>query len=150
MPFHRFVPRQADGLAELCGHCGVGVRTLEYGFRQFYDATPIGFIKSQRLTRARTALARAGGQPTSISATARRTGFTHMGQYAQDYRSLFGESPTMTLRRAQERDQPPTRIPGRPGVGTCNPERRDISRTAPRHACSEIRRLRRGALRLRL
>jgi AraC family transcriptional regulator, ethanolamine operon transcriptional activator len=93
------------GLAELCAHCGVGVRTLEYGFRQFYDATPIGFIKSQRLSRTRTALARAGTQPMSISATARRLGFTHMGQYAQDYRSLFGESPTMTLRRAQGRDK---------------------------------------------
>ena len=33
-----------------------------------------------------------------------RMGFTHMGQYAQDYRSLFSESPTMTLRRAQSRD----------------------------------------------
>lgn len=93
------------GLAELCAHCGVGVRTLEYGFRQFYDTTPIGFIKSQRLTRTRTALVRAGAQPTSISTTARRLGFTHMGQYAQDYRSLFGESPTMTLRRAQGRDE---------------------------------------------
>ena len=89
------------GLAELCEHCGVGVRTLEYGFRQFYDATPIGFIKSQRLTRTRSALARASAQPMSISTTARRLGFTHMGQYAQDYRSLFGESPTMTLRRAR-------------------------------------------------
>ena len=93
------------GLAELCAHCGVGVRTLEYGFRQFYDATPIGFIKSQRLTRTRTALVRADARPTSISATARRMGFTHMGQYAQDYRSLFGESPTMTLRRAQMRGE---------------------------------------------
>jgi methylphosphotriester-DNA--protein-cysteine methyltransferase len=93
------------GLAELCAYCGVGVRTLEYGFKQFYDATPIGFIKSQRLTRTRSVLARAGSRPIAISATARRLGFTHMGQYAQDYRSLFGESPTMTLRRAQERDE---------------------------------------------
>jgi AraC family ethanolamine operon transcriptional activator len=94
------------GLAELCARCDVGVRTLEYGFRQFYDTTPIGFIKSQRLSRTRAALARAGAQPVSISAIARRMGFTHMGQYAQDYRSLFGESPTMTLRRAQSREQP--------------------------------------------
>jgi len=93
------------GLAELCAYCGVGVRTLEYGFKQFYDATPIGFIKSQRLTRTRSVLAGAGARPISISATARRLGFTHMGQYAQDYRSLFGESPTMTLRRAQQRDE---------------------------------------------
>jgi len=92
-------------LAELCARCDVGVRTLEYGFRQFYDTTPIGFIKSQRLSRTHAALARADAQPMSISAIARRMGFTHMGQYAQDYRSLFGESPTMTLRRAQSLDQ---------------------------------------------
>ena len=112
------------GLAELCAHCGVGVRTLEYGFRQFYDATPIGFIKSQRLTRTRTALARAGAQPTSISATARRLGFTHMGQYAQDYRSLFGESPTMTLRRAQGRDEQRAENAG-------SPESRRLQTRAP-------------------
>ena len=93
------------GLSGLCAHCGVGVRTLEYGFRQFYDTTPISFIKSLRLTRTRSVLTRAVGQRTSISATARRLGFTHMGQYAQDYRALFGESPTMTLRRAQSLDK---------------------------------------------
>lgn len=88
-------------LADLCRHCGVGVRTLEYGFRQLYDTTPIAFIKNQRLTRTHRLLTRA--HPASISETARRMGFTHMGQYAQDYRSLFGESPTMTLQRAQRR-----------------------------------------------
>ena len=93
--------RKPIGLDDLCAHCGVGVRTLEYGFRQFYDATPIGFIKSQRLTRTHRLLMKACKQAISISEVARSLGFTHMGQYAQDYRLLFGESPTMTLQRAQ-------------------------------------------------
>jgi AraC family ethanolamine operon transcriptional activator len=95
--------RKPIGLDDLCGHCGVGVRTLEYGFRQFYDATPIGFIKSQRLTRTHRMLSQACTQAISISEIARSMGFTHMGQYAQDYRLLFGESPTMTLQRTQQR-----------------------------------------------
>jgi AraC-like DNA-binding protein len=94
--------RKPIGLDDLCGHCGVGVRTLEYGFRQFYDATPIGFIKSLRLTRTHRTLARVCTPAISISEIARSMGFTHMGQYAQDYRLLFGESPTMTLQRAQQ------------------------------------------------
>lgn len=102
----RFVDSRLErpiSLADLCRHCGVGTRTLEYGFRQLYDTTPISFIKSQRLSRTHDALLRISGQPVSIRENATRLGFTHMGQFAQDYRMLFGESPSATLRRARQR-----------------------------------------------
>lgn len=94
---------QSINLADLCKHCGVGVRTLEYGFRQLYDTTPISFIKSQRLSRAHDALL--SGQPIAIQQVAVRLGFTHMGQFAQDYRLHFDESPSTTLQRARQRRQ---------------------------------------------
>jgi len=81
----------------------MGVRTLEYGFKQFYDVTPTAFIKSQRLTRAHRMLRQAGTNLVSISGVARSLGFTHMGQFSRDYRLLFGESPTMTLQRGRQR-----------------------------------------------
>ena len=87
-------------LTELSRHCGVAQRTLEYGFRQVYDTTPLAFIRSQRLTRNRMALLGARAS-TSISDTARACGFTHMGQYCKDYRRLFGETPSMTLARGR-------------------------------------------------
>ena len=87
-------------LAELSRHCGVAERTLEYGFRQVYDTTPLAFVRSQRLTRNRTALL-GSRATTSISDSARACGFTHMGQYCKDYRRLFGETPSMTLERAR-------------------------------------------------
>jgi len=87
-------------LGDLCRACEVSARTLEYGFRQVYDTTPIAFIRSQRLTRSRSALLRAASH-ASISATARACGFTHMGQYSRDYRRLFGETPSLTLARRQ-------------------------------------------------
>ena len=43
-------------LTDLSRHCGVAERTLEYGFQQVYDTTPLAFVRSQRLTRSRTAL----------------------------------------------------------------------------------------------
>jgi AraC-like DNA-binding protein len=87
-------------LTELCRHCGVAQRTLEYAFRHVYDTTPLAFIRSQRLTRNRMALLSARAS-TSISDTARACGFTHMGQYCKDYRRLFGETPSTTLARRQ-------------------------------------------------
>lgn len=87
-------------LGELSRLCGVATRTLEYGFKQMYDTTPVAFIKSQRLTRSRMALLNPRIQ-APISATAQAHGFTHMGQYSSDYRRLFGESPSMTIMRGQ-------------------------------------------------
>ena len=87
-------------LTEMSQHSGVAERTLEYGFRQVYDTTPLAFIRSQRLSRNRLALLAAGGN-TSIRDAAQACGFTHMGQYCKDYRRLFGETPSMTLARGR-------------------------------------------------
>jgi AraC-like DNA-binding protein len=87
-------------LRELAHRCRVSQRTLEYGFRQVYDTTPMRFIRSQRLSRNRAALLRSAAR-TSIGVTARKFGFTHMGQYSRDYRRLFGETPSLTLARGQ-------------------------------------------------
>ena len=87
-------------LGELSRLCGVATRTLEYGFKQMYDTTPVAYIKGQRLTRSRMTLLNPRVQ-APISATAQAHGFTHMGQYSSDYRRLFGESPSMTIMRGQ-------------------------------------------------
>ncbi len=87
-------------LSALARNCRVSERTLEYGFRQVYGTTPMAFIRSQRLSRNRAELMRATAD-ASISETARKYGFTHMGQYSRDYRRLFGETPSLTLARGQ-------------------------------------------------
>ncbi len=92
-------------LGELSRYSGVGTRTLEYSFRQFYNTTPIGFVKSARLTRTHAALMLPSALTTSINKIARRAGFTHMGQYCQDYRALFGESPSMTLQKVRRKER---------------------------------------------
>jgi AraC-like DNA-binding protein len=91
-------------LSDLAQHCRVAERTLEYGFRQVYGTTPLAFIRSQRLSRSRSALLSAKGH-TSVGQTARAFGFTHMGQYSRDYRRLFGETPSETLARGQSKHE---------------------------------------------
>jgi AraC family transcriptional regulator, ethanolamine operon transcriptional activator len=56
-------------------------------------------VKSVRLTAARRAL-QDPSATTSVTDVALQRGFFHLGRFAHDYRELFGESPSETLRRA--------------------------------------------------
>lgn len=91
--------REPITLEDLCDTAGVRARTLEYGFREFYDVGPMAYIRSVRLSRVRRDLLNVKSANVSIAKTARRCRFTHMGQFSRDYRILFGESPSTTLAR---------------------------------------------------
>jgi AraC-like DNA-binding protein len=103
----------APTVSELSQHSGVGVRTLEYGFRQVYGTTPLAFARALRLTRSRMSLLHARSY-MRVNEIAGAFGYRHMGQFSRDYRRWFGEAPSKTLARAQQfqerLQQPGTRI----------------------------------------
>lgn len=86
-------------IRELCQATGVSWRTLDYAFREHFSITPKVYLKAMRLNNVRWAL-RDARASTVISDVANRWGFWHMGQFAADYRKLFGELPSQTLRLA--------------------------------------------------
>ena len=106
---HRAVTRACDyidahlreplALADLCAAAGVCTRTLEYGFRDFYELGPMAYVRNLRLCRVRRDLLHPTRAANSVSGAARRWSFTHMGQFSCDYRALFGEVPSTTLTR---------------------------------------------------
>lgn len=83
-------------LAEVAG---VSLRTLYAGFRDFRQQSPMEYLRQVRLQRVRTALQMDDGN-ASITETAMRWGFAHMGRFSQCYRQAFGETPSETRRRA--------------------------------------------------
>lgn len=85
-------------LDDLSRASGVSAHTLQCGFREVYGTTPRNFARSLRLTRSRMALLRAK-RYTPINEIASAFGFSHTGQYSRDYRTWFGETPSMTLTR---------------------------------------------------
>jgi AraC-like DNA-binding protein len=91
--------RTPISLAELCAAAGVSARALEYGFRDYYELGPMAYVRNLRLCRVRDDLLDSTRHGASVSNTARRWCFTHMGQFSHDYRELFGEMPSMTLTR---------------------------------------------------
>ena len=84
---------------------GVSARSLFAAFRTERGYTPMEFVKSVRLRIARQSLSRADrGQ--SVSTVAVECGFGNLGHFAKDYRRQFGELPSATLARAQDRAAP--------------------------------------------
>ena len=87
-------------LAELCLAARVSERTLRSAFQNLYGVSPIRYLALRRMELVRRALRDADPRETRVSAIASRYGFTNLGRFAMEFRQLYGESPSQTLRRA--------------------------------------------------
>ena len=66
-----------------------------------WPAAPMAYLQAMRLELARAELANAGRQGrASVAAVANGCGFAHLGRFARDYQTRFGELPFATLHRA--------------------------------------------------
>jgi transcriptional regulator GlxA family with amidase domain len=86
-------------LTDLTGIAGVSTRALQTSFRRFRNTTPMAYLRAIRLELARTELANAGWQGSSVAAVANAVGFGNLGRFARDYQARFGELPSHTLYR---------------------------------------------------
>jgi AraC family transcriptional regulator, ethanolamine operon transcriptional activator len=77
----------------------VSERTLRYAFNEYFGISPKAFVKMIRLNRVRRDLARTNAEDKNVSDVANRWGFWHLGQFAKDYKMLFGELPSETSRQ---------------------------------------------------
>lgn len=86
-------------IAEVCAHFSTSERTLHNVFSETYGVSPKRFLKAQRLVAVRRAL-KAATAGEHVSDIATRLGFWDLGYFARDYRAMFGELPSATLRKA--------------------------------------------------
>jgi AraC-like DNA-binding protein len=87
-------------LADLAAHSGMSARSIQAGFREDLDTTPVAYIRDQRLDRVRrTLMAAVPEDGLSVTEVAERWGFHHLGNFSALYRRRFGEPPSETLRR---------------------------------------------------
>jgi len=86
-------------LGVLCRIGQVSERTLEYAFKERYGITPGEFAKRWRLNTVRRRLLKSVDGSTRVGEVATSCGFWHQSQFAADYRRLFSERPSDTLRR---------------------------------------------------
>lgn len=87
-------------ISELCVIGQVSERTLQGLFKRELGMTPKAFLKGQKMYKVHRELWRANPAIFNVSNIANRYGFTHLGQFATDYRRMFGELPSTTLNRS--------------------------------------------------
>jgi AraC-like DNA-binding protein len=93
---HRFdCPLNA---AEFCAAAGVSARILRLSCNEFLGVSPGHYDRLRRLNLVRAALRHADPASTSVSTKAIRHGFSEHGRFAVLYRTIFGETPSATLR----------------------------------------------------
>jgi len=78
---------------------GVSTRSLQAAFRESLRVTPQQYMRQVRLQRAHEdLLANKHRNGTTVSTIANHWGFSHLGRFANEYRSRYGQSPSQTLR----------------------------------------------------
>jgi AraC family ethanolamine operon transcriptional activator len=86
-------------IQDICLASRTTQRTLHLGFRDAFGTSPKRFLKALRLNAIHRDLQRAKPNETVTDLACRR-GFFHFSNFAADYRRLFGELPSETLRRS--------------------------------------------------
>lgn len=96
--------QESDGshlaVSDLVRESGVSRRTLESAFQDALGTSPAYYLKVCRLHALRRSLHRACPESASVAELGKAAGFGHGGQLAADYLRLFGEAPSVTLRRS--------------------------------------------------
>lgn len=86
-------------VADLCTELQVSRRTLQYSFQDILNLNPVSFLRAMRLNGVRRDLKGADPATAHVADIAARWGFWHLSHFAADYKAMFGELPSDTLRQ---------------------------------------------------
>jgi AraC family ethanolamine operon transcriptional activator len=92
-------PDEVISITDLCENLYVSRRTLQNCFHEVLGICPMTYLKALRLNAVRRALKDGAVRgDRTVQDIAAAYGFWHMSQFAADYRRLFQELPSETLR----------------------------------------------------
>jgi len=106
-PMPRYVRRAMDfmqanlsrpiSIIDIAAASHVSVRSLQRGFRDFRMTTPMDYLSNLRLHAAHSDLLNRDLAIT-VTAVAKKWGFTHLGRFSREYKNAFGCLPSYTLK----------------------------------------------------
>jgi AraC-like DNA-binding protein len=98
-------PDQPLYLTEICAAIGVAERTLRCACEEHLGMGPIRYLTLRRMHLVRRALLRANPSIATVTQIVTDHGFWELGRFAVQYKALFGESPSVSLRRPLDEHQ---------------------------------------------
>jgi len=93
-------------LTDLCAAAAASDRTLRILCHEHLGMSPTRYLWLRRMYLARRALRMADPTTATVTEIATSYAFWELGHFAVAYRSLFGETPSATLRRPPEDPRP--------------------------------------------
>ncbi len=85
-------------MTELCDLVHMSRRSLQYSFEDVLGTSPLKYLRNVRLNAVRREIQKGIGDDRTIASLAADFGFWHAAQFSADYKQLFGESPSQTLK----------------------------------------------------
>ena len=86
-------------IRDLCEATGVSERTLRNIFQEYFGVGPMRLLKVRQLREIRAALTEADSAHDTVARVAAAFGIWDFSLFARNYRALYGEAPSATLRR---------------------------------------------------
>ena len=86
-------------MPEICAAIGVPGRTLRHLCQEYLGVSPRRYLWLRRMDQTRRALILADPHAKTVTEIAANHGFWEFGRFAVTYQQLFGEAPSVTLRR---------------------------------------------------
>ncbi len=86
-------------LMEICKALNTSERPLNYGFQEVFGTSPMAYLKALRLQAVRQRLRSADPTTVWVADIAKQFGFWSLGHFGRDYKHMFGELPSETIRR---------------------------------------------------
>jgi AraC-like DNA-binding protein len=87
-------------IQDLCATARISQRMLRRAFHHVYGIAPYRYIRRLRMHEAMKALSSPTSPAATVTQVATDFGFLELGRFSVEYRSMFGECPSATLRRA--------------------------------------------------
>ena len=88
-------------ISDTAKYLGISQKTLENLFKKDVGMTPKQYQQAIKLNRIREELFSSNQNETKVSDIALKYGYLHLGHFAAEYKRLFGESPSQTLKRSK-------------------------------------------------
>ncbi|NER00471.1 MAG: AraC family transcriptional regulator [Cyanothece sp. SIO2G6] len=89
-------------LKQLAEALGSSSSALSYGFKDLFGLSPMRYLKVRRLNAVRRRLKISEPDNCAIAPLASQFGFYHPNHFTKDYKAMFGELPSATLRKTEK------------------------------------------------
>ena len=91
-------------LKDLCLALHISSRPIFYGFKEIFGITPMAYLKIYLLHGVRRLLKASDPEKTTVMEIARQFGFWSPGHFTRDYKTMFGELPSKTIKQFTRND----------------------------------------------